>query len=175
MTRTLLILTLISTQLLSVSGDALYLCVRNDGSTCCVDAGPESCTCCQAPDELADSDPCHESECSSHGLDHDHGLAAGCCEDHELPASPFPAFVAVIGDDCDCTHIPLAVASEQPTVNSRQSAAADLDFHAFLLAPAGQGREIGSLVGDFSLQQWLGDAPPIDFALTVMSTIVIRC
>lgn len=175
MTRAILILTLMTTQLLSVSGDAIYLCVRNDGSTCCVDAGPESCTCCQAPDELADSDPCHESDGGSHGLDHDHGLAARCCEDQEVPVPHFPAFGGVIGDACDCTHIPLTVASEQPSINSRQSAAADIDFHAFLLAPVGQEREIVSLTPDFSLQQWLCEAPTIDFALTVISTIVIRC
>jgi len=175
MARAILILTLVTTQLLSVSGDAIYLCVRNDGSTCCVDAGPESCTCCQAPDKLAESESCHESDCDSHGLAHGHGLAATCHEEHAVPATQIPAIGSVIGDDCDCTHIPLAVSSEQPTINSRQSAAANLDFHAYLLAPAGQEHEIGSVVGDFSLQQWLGDAPPIDFALTVISTIVIRC
>lgn len=175
MTRAILILTLMTTQLLSVSGDAIYLCVRNDGSTCCVDAGPESCTCCQAPAELADSDPCHESDCGSHASDHDHGSVAACCEDQGLPDSEFPAFCGVIVDACDCTHIPLTVPSEQPTINSWQSAAADIDFHAFLLAAVGQEREIVSLTQDFSLQQWLCEAPSIDFALTVISTIVIRC
>lgn len=178
MARAILTLTLMATQLLSVSGDAVYLCVRADGSTCCVDAGPESCTCCHAPDASADSDACTELDCAAHGSDHDHddGLAVTCCDDHEVPVSQFPAFAGVLDDACDCTHIPLAVANDQPTVSSRQGGIAVLDFHVFCLAPVvGREREIVALPQIRAGQRRLGESPPIDFALTVISTIVIRC
>jgi hypothetical protein len=175
MTRAILILTLMATQLLSVSSDAIYLCVRNDGSTCCVDAGPESCACCDGHDEMPDSHACQASDCAAGGLDHDHHVAADCCEDHDVPVPQSPAFAGVAVDTCDCTHIPLTMANEQPTITSRQVAAADFDFHAFLLAPVVQEREVFLLSQDFSVQHWLCEAPRIDFALTAISTIVIRC
>lgn len=175
MTRAILILTLMATQLLSVRGDALYLCVRNDGSTCCIDAGPDSCTCCHAPLAPASSDSCLKSDCGSHSHGQDHDLAVACCTDDAIPAPQFPAVGAVVGYACECTHIPLAAAAEQPTINSRQNAAFDLDFHAFLLAPLNQQREVVSLARDVSFQRGLGETPPIDFVLTVISTIVIRC
>lgn len=175
MKRAILIVALIGTQLLPVSGGEIYVCVRDDGSTCCLDSGPESCVCCHDPDESTHSNPSRASGCSWHGLDHEHGLIAACCEDQGLPDSDSPAFAGVIGDACDCTHIPLTVPSEQPTIKSRKSAAAEVDFHAFSLAPVGQEREIVSLTPDFSLQQWRCEAPMIHFALTAISTIVIRC
>lgn len=177
MTRAILTLLLMATQLLSVSGDALYLCVRDDGSTCCVDGGPESCNCCHDADVAADTNACAESACASHGSDDDHGLAVSCCDDHDdVPVSQFPAVAVVLDGECGCTHIPLAVASEQPTVSNRQGGTADIDFHVFWLAPvAGHLREIVALAADRRKQCRLGEAPPIDFALKVISTIVIRC
>jgi hypothetical protein len=44
--RWLLVLALVATQLQSWSGGALYLCLKSDGSLCCIDEGPDSCTCC---------------------------------------------------------------------------------------------------------------------------------
>jgi hypothetical protein len=46
MVRWLLVLALVATQLQSWSGGALYLCLKTDGSFCCIDEGPDSCTCC---------------------------------------------------------------------------------------------------------------------------------
>lgn len=175
MTRAILILTLMATQLLSVSGDAIYLCVRNDGSTCCVDAGPDSCACCDGHDEMLDSHACQASDCAASELGLDHHLAADCCENYDVPVPQSSAFAVVGVDTCDCTHIPLTVTSEQPTITSRHGDAADFDFHAFLLAPVVQEREVFLLSQDFSVQHWLCEAPRIDFALTAISTIVIRC
>jgi len=75
MTKSLLVLALMATQLLSWSARPVYLCVESDGSFR-IDAGPENCDCCRAEgarhDHFSDgpfsdnTDDCHDEANADH-------------------------------------------------------------------------------------------------------------
>lgn len=158
MVKSLLILMLVATQLVSGSGGSVYLCVKSDGTYCCLDSGPASCNCCQdeLPETLADSD-CGDAACQCHDRD---GVQQS---------------VAIEDDGCGCTHIPLIVVVEQPARIVRTAMATDVERLALLVA--------------WSPAFYFGDDVPVswppntggqptgipDFALTIISTVVIRC
>uniref|UniRef100_A0A7C2NYS7 Secreted protein n=1 Tax=Schlesneria paludicola TaxID=360056 RepID=A0A7C2NYS7_9PLAN len=163
MVKSLLILMLVATQLLSGSSGSVYLCVKSDGTCCCLDSGPVSCNCChdhgELPQALADSG-CDNVACHCHDRD---GVRQA-----EQSA-------ALVDDGCGCTHIPLIVAVEQPARIVRTALATDVERLAQLVAwlPALH-------VGDDVPVLWpptTGSQPTgvPDFALTVISTVVIRC
>ena len=107
MIRTLTILILSITQVLSGFGCGGYLCFHKDGTYCCVDGGAESCHCCDDSAESADV-PC-EDQCSGHKHDHE------CCAiaensqsdtdehpDRQTDTYEFPAHESL---PCGCIHI----------------------------------------------------------------------
>ena len=107
MTKSLLSLTLILTQLLSWSASPLYLCLDDDGSVC-VDFGPDGCQCCQQP--AADGHAC----VAEHGTckDHDHNNSERQRVDSENALAAGP---------CDCTHIQILQTQTVTVVSSSVS------------------------------------------------------
>ncbi len=113
MIRTLTILTLSITQVLSGLGCGGYLCFHKDGTYCCVDGGEESCHCCSDSAESADV-PCRD-QCSGH--EHDRK----CCaiadnsqsdtaehSDTQTRLYEFPSHQSL---PCGCIHIPIVAPS----------------------------------------------------------------
>lgn len=168
MAKSLLILMLMTTQLLAGGGGSVYLCISNDGTCCCIDAGPASCTCCHEQETIQHDTCCAEPGCEV--------ASESCCEFHEegSPSSNHYGVVAV--DSCGCTHIPVMVSSDQPTTVTRSSMTTDAERISLLVAlplSLGSGFEISAPSLHF---RWNGPPTTVpDFALTVISTVVIRC
>jgi hypothetical protein len=59
MSRVLLIVALLSTQLISWNASPLFLCFDSDGEVC-IDLGPGSCNCCRHENEPTDNHACPE-------------------------------------------------------------------------------------------------------------------
>lgn len=167
MAKSLLILMLMATQLLAGTCGLLHLCISDDGTYCCIDAGPESCTCCQKHSEAVP-----EACCDEHAVD---AVSETCCEHCEEESTEPDTQTSVAGDPCGCTHIPLMVSSSQPTTIVRSTISESVERYTLLVA------WLPSLVGSDAVDgpsphlRWFG--PPVvpDFALTVISTVVIRC
>jgi hypothetical protein len=168
MAKSLLILMLMTTQLLAGSGGSLYLCVSNDGSYCCIDTGPASCTCCHDHEKIPDVACCSDPACEDES-------AASSCEHHQDEAPQPRQIDLLVGDPCGCTHVPVMISSDQPTTVARSSITAEAERLslqiAFLSAPC-VGIEVAAPAPPL---RWSGPPAVADFALTVISTVVIRC
>lgn len=107
MNRTLTILILSITQVLSGFGCGGYLCFHKDGTYCGVDGGAENCHCCDDSAESADV-PCKD-QCSGHKHDHE------CCaiadssqsdaDEHSNKQTGTYEFPAHESLPCGCIHI----------------------------------------------------------------------
>ena len=109
MIRTLTILILSITQVLSGFGCGGYLCFHKDGTYCCVDGGAESCHCCADSAESADV-PCKD-QCSGHKHAHECCAIADNSEtdtaenlDSQTRLYEFPSHRSL---PCGCIHIPI--------------------------------------------------------------------
>ncbi|ODA29090.1 hypothetical protein [Planctopirus hydrillae] len=165
MAKSLLILMLMTTQLLAGSGGSVYLCICNDGSCTCFDAGPDLCTCCH--DEHKEG----VRHCCG-GCEKDGDRAPCSHHDEEQPVCPDDIFVA--GDPCGCTHIPVVMSSDQPTnvVRPSRSVEGERLFSLIALLPM---LAFDHYAVAHPPLRW-ADPPVVpDFALTVVSTVVIRC
>jgi hypothetical protein len=167
MAKLLLILMLMATQLLSGKCGSRHLCISNDGSYCCIDAGPQSCTCCQKHSEEVPYACCDERA---------RGTVSEKCTEHCEEESTEPAAQSTVaGDPCGCTHIPLRVSSSQPTTIARSTINESIERNSLLVAwlPSLGGSD--AVVAPSPHLRWF--EPPLvpDFALTVISTVVIRC
>lgn len=129
MIKSFLILMLATTQLLTGSGGSVYLCIKNDGTFCCLDTGAEACRRCV--DEL----PVVEEEPSG----------CACCREADSPTLPLHESAAaskfvsalVSGDACGCTHVLIARDPAHAKL-SRSSALLDVQqFAAVALDLAG--------------------------------------
>lgn len=167
MAKSLLALVLITTQFLAGNCGSLHLCICNDGSYCCIDAGPAFCTCCQMHGEASHDAGCDDHCCAA--------VSERCCEhcDHDSTSPDAPDSVA--GDPCGCTHFPLVISASQPTTTPRSTIHDAIERNALHIGwqqtRAGNEADVAPLLH----RQRLG--PPVvpDFALTVISTVVIRC
>jgi len=165
MAKSLLILMLVTTQLLAGSGDSVYLCIGNDGSYS-IHAECDSCT----PSQVTCETGCHSCNDSSLGQQ-----GRSPCGNH-----PGDRAVSQIGDPlvmagaCDCTHIPLVMASDQPTRTTRNSIAVDFEWLSSLLAQAPTIDIAYQSVLQLTFRCYDTSTVP-DFTLTVVSTVVIRC
>lgn len=111
MIRTLTILILSITQVLSGLGCGGYLCFHKDGTFCGVDGGAENCSCC---DESAESaDVCQGQQCCHEKLDHKCCAIAGNlsreADDHSDRQSSPNVVVTQDSLPCSCIHIPISV------------------------------------------------------------------
>jgi len=157
MAQSLLILMLVTTQLLAGNSGTVYLCVSNDGSYCCIDTGSTSCECCHDEQEAA-----HDACCSD-----------PACGDE---APPFRQQGLLAGDPCGCTHIPVLISADQPATVVRPSNRTESERLALLVAWL-PSLFLGSQVGVLTSlpTRWSGPPAAPDFALTVISTVVLRC
>ncbi|MBS0207766.1 MAG: hypothetical protein JSS27_02320 [Planctomycetes bacterium] len=161
MARLLLILMLMTTQLLTGSGASVYLCVGSNGSYC-FDSGPDSCSCCH-----------EEHETTGDGCKHEHDDAACNHHDESQPVQPGTDRLTAL-DPCGCTHIPVMLPSDQPTNASRAAVKVDVErLTALITLPL-----LSSFDGWLASQpaiHWSDPPPDGNFALTIVSTVVIRC
>ncbi len=169
MIKCLLTLMLVTAQLLAGNSGSLYLCIREDGSYCCLDTGPVCCTCCHDHKALPQEVCCADSVCDEESVSFSH-------KHHEDDASPPRQFDRLAGDSCGCTHIPVTVSADQPTTVIRLSITTESERLALLLAWLPSLHPVSEPVAVTSphLRRSDPSAAP-DFALTVISTVVTRC
>jgi hypothetical protein len=165
MTKWALFLTLAIAQLLSGSGGNVYLCVKNDGSCYCVDAGPESCTCGSEREGCQQEACCEGTECEGGKACGNH-CSASCSEQHQFAAN----------DPCQgCSHIPLLISAEQPTSVSRASTELSEAQRVVLFAASNPVPRLSEF-SPTGLEVRRSSPPTVrDFSLTMLSTVVIRC
>lgn len=161
MTKTLLILLLITMQLLAGSGASVYLCIGCDGSYG-IETSTESCLC--DTDDHADDESC---PCD--------------CDDRHCEHRETAVHVQLTGDGaskdspCGCTHIPLIVSSSQSHLLGRSVANLDAGRQSFLLAVPPNNSVFSALASRADVRWHVARADVLDFSLTVVSTVVIRC
>ena len=175
MIKSFLILMLIMPQLLAGSGGSVYLCVRNDGSFCCVDLGPGNCICCPenagVPITTSDDTSC---------LENTMGCCCGCSVSQPVEQSDIANSIERVSifessDPCGCTHILLCHEQADVCVG-RVSVSSDVD--QFVQMAAGS-RAIPAMGGDIELCDNPGPrfTPPaiLSQSLAGLSSVQIRC
>lgn len=105
---------LMATQLLAGSGGSVYLCVRNDGSYCCLDAGPSTCT-CSANRRPTVNEEHRGCKCGCH-------VSEPCDEGNHVQAPRLTSS----GDPSGCTHILLSH-NQVPARVAQTSSSVDID------------------------------------------------
>jgi hypothetical protein len=109
MIRTLTILILSITQVLSGPGCGGYLCIDKDGTYCGVDFGAEHCDCCADSAESADSHS--ETKCCGHSYDRQCCAVAGnlaISEDEDSDGhSDSNGVISHEPLPCSCIHVPV--------------------------------------------------------------------
>jgi len=168
------ILTMAVMQLLSVSSRPLYLCVNRNGESCCIDHGPESCTCCHH-----DSEPnpgvSHEQDRSDETASH---CESGCCDECEksltAASDSMPDYdVLSATHDCGCDHHLLSNGQVSSISRTVSQLTANLDVHlAAVLTAAfhwyGRVEKHAGVAVD--------SAPPdADSARLLISIVALRC
>lgn len=169
MIKSALILMLVTTQLLAGSGGSVYLCISNDGSFYCLDAGPSTCSCgTRQATSLGDADDADKDGCS-------------CCSHcraskphNERDLAPITE-LSSSEDSSGCTHILLSH-DQGPSQVARSTSAADMDR---LLHLAGHLRAVTPMLSVIdcgcSLRErfWLPAIPSQTMA--VLSSVLIQC
>lgn len=174
MIKSVLILMLAATQLLAGSG-GVYLCIRNDGSFCCLDAGPQTCTCCEDKDTDGHNLPtmiAQEASACGCGCS-DSGSSGTRDEDRESRSAELA--VVALSDPCGCTHIRLS--QDQTSIRvARTASAIDSDVYAPMVAdPSSFTKADGGDGARFTVRGRSTPPPMRSHALTVLSWISIQC
>lgn len=167
MFKSFLILMLATTQLLAGGGGSVYLCIQNDGSFCCLDAGAETCRCCEEEIPVVEEKP---SGCA-------------CCSEAAALALPFeepapsssiePALTSI--DSCGCTHVLVTQDQAHAKVN-RLSARSDLQQFVAMAGDLPGLIAIDSLYALRRASGWQYRPPTVESqALAVRSAVQIRC
>lgn len=163
MSQSLLILMLALTQLLGGSGGSVYVCISNEGTFCCLDAGASSCSCCAK----------EEASCTESGCRCSRNLFQPISDGVENTEYVACATSLIASNSCDCTHILLMV-DELTSISPSITAAGAFDHVpvSTLLPLVYSG--ISSHVVALPVRAYiLPTTPPL--ALTLLATIVIRC
>jgi len=106
MIRTLTILILSITQVLTGPGCGGYYCFHKDGTYCGVDLGAEHCDCCDDSAESADSTS--ERKCCGHAHDRRCCAVAVSVEEDLDGHSDINGVVSHESLPCSCIHIPVS-------------------------------------------------------------------
>jgi hypothetical protein len=152
MGRLLLILALAATQCLSLGASPLYLCLSANGSMR-VDLGPAGCRCA------------HEDACE-HACTAEDG-----CEDHHNGYSPVDG--TSFGDPCDCIHV--QITEPQSATRSVTSQQSERDGEYFFDLPASHVAAAAGAQPALDCWSNVRSPHPPSLALTVLSSVVIRC
>lgn len=170
MTKSLLILTLMTTQVLAGMGATFYVCVGDDGSYCCIDAGPASCTCCHNDKE---QEPLILTIPLTAWDGQDGGNSVRGPREQPRPLNR-SADAIFSGDSCNCAHIPVMMSSEQPTTVARSPLSPNVEWRWCLFAmPSELGNDDHADTPHPLRRDNLPDV--LDFVLTVVRTVVMRC
>ncbi len=174
MSRLLLGTMLIATQILSGSGYGRTLCLRSDGSICCVHAMAEKCGCCEHG---------HGRQECSH--EHDDACDLVCCiAGNSEPACDeeptgldtiSPEFPLTSEMPCGCRHLPISSGFASTTQKSDQvksSPKASASEHGFGHDHNRQSMRRESLVMECN-PHWSPHC--LSVGLTIVSSTVIRC
>lgn len=158
MTKLVLSLTLVLTQVAASGGSPLFLCLGHCGAVC-IDFGPEACDCC-------DSTSCGHETCMPAGCRHD---APGICQ-HSSGESQATALTGV-DDDCGCKHV--QISAPQHAVAPRNGGPDDAST-ALALAPT-----CLLTVPELSVQGAM-HSPPLDAmppcsSLALSASAIMRC
>lgn len=168
MIKSFLILMLTTTQLLAGSGGSVYLCIKDDGSFCCVDAGAKACRCCEEEIPVAAEPP---------------PAGCGCCRETAAPKGPTGddassssfKFILTSNDPCGCTHVLIVQDQAYAKVN-RISTRSDVQQ---LVQMAAHLPGLAALDGLNALRTaagWQYRPPTVEpQALTVRLSVQIRC
>lgn len=161
MTKTLLILLLMTMQLLAGSGASVYLCIGCDGSYG-IETNTESCLC--------------------DGKNHTDGESCACdCDDQHCEHRESPAQVQLAGEGvsrerpCGCTHIPLIVSSDRYRHFVRSLANHKAGRVLFLAAAPSNDCFSYAVASCTELRWHVSRADVPAFSLIVVSTVIIRC
>lgn len=167
MLRSLLFLMVVTAQLLPGGGGSIYLCIANDGSYCCLDAGPATCRCC--PHGIGDSKPAGKNESASHGYA---AASEMCCHRHD-GAEEAGYEVSLTSDPCGCTHLLISARHTTPVARPRTTSQTDQLSRPAVLMPGWAACHL--MVAGSRRERW--DHPPWarGLALSTLSTVVLRC
>lgn len=166
MIKSFLILMLATTQLLAGGGGSVYLCVKNDGSFCCLDAGAETCRCCEEEIPVVEEKPSGCSCCSE-------TTSSALSTEESAPSSSFELTLKS-KDPCGCTHILIAQDQAQSKL-TRMSARSDVQQLVQMAALPGCV-QLDDLIDSRIALGWQYRPPTIESqALTVRSAVQIRC
>lgn len=167
MFKSLLILMLATTQLLAGSSGSVYLCIKDDGSFCCLDTGAESCRCCEEEVPVIHDEPSSCACCS----------AAASPELPTVERAPSASFELIFtsNEPCGCTHV--LIAQDQAHVKAnRLSARSDVQQFVAMAANLPGLIAIDSLYALRRASGWQYRPPTVESqALTVRSAVQIRC
>ena len=164
MIKSFLILMLATTQLLAGSGGSVYLCIKNDGSFCCLDAGAETCRCCVEELPVVEEKPSGCACCSE---------PAPPSEEPVQSSSIEPTLTSI--DSCGCTHVLMAQDQAHAKAN-RMSARSDVQQFVAMAADLPGLIAIESLYALHTAPGWQYRPPTVEsLALTVRSAVQIRC
>ncbi|MES2788481.1 MAG: hypothetical protein V4719_02595 [Planctomycetota bacterium] len=172
MFKSFLILMLTATQLLAGSGGSVYLCIKDDGSFCCLDTGAMACRRCEEAIPAA-VEP-QSSGCS-------------CCSETAAPKLPTAKLLTeddtstsseltlASPDPCGCTHVLIAQDQAQARAN-RISAQADVQQLVQMTAQLPASVALDGVDGSRNTSGWQYRPPTVESqALTVRLSVQIRC
>jgi hypothetical protein len=173
MFRTLLGTMLIASQILNGFWANATLCLRSDGTVCCIHDLAQSCPCCEHDHEESTSNH-EEHDCHGHAVcaiadNHEHDESK-----HADAGVPFRLQLPLPHSPCGCQHQPLTSTSIPPTQKSLSVTESDRK----------QGRPTFPQV--FTCHVWPGNSANSEsglmqspacmtVGLTIASSIVIRC
>lgn len=173
MFRVSLILTLAAMQLLAGSSRAVYLCVSSDGSLCCLDSGPLSCTCCRDDHDSTTGEDSNSEvateECESKCCHHDDDQPSS--NDGRLPKTEDSSSVS--NNACSCTHELVSIGQVGSNLRSSMTDQVSDALQLFDCLPiAAHQQAVVAVDGHAS---WQGPPPMPDATLAALATVVIRC
>ena len=174
MSRLLLGTILIATQILTGFGCGRALCLRSDGSVCCIHAIAEKCGCCEHGHGQQECTHEHDDAChlvcsiaGNHEPDCDEELA-------ELDTIR-PEFPLTSEMPCGCRHLPITsgpASTTQKTEQVKSTPKAAVSEHGICRDDFRQSMGCESLVVG-SNPHWSPHC--LSVGLTIVSSTVIRC
>lgn len=171
-----LILMLVAVQLLSGSSRAVYVCVSSDGNFCCLDAGPQSCSCRH---DIEISSACNHEGCSAKSnqgaADCQHGRSSGdsgCCGQSEDYADLSGSNLSGSVGASPCSHELMALGTVATVV---RTSLIDAISGWMILPDRLADVRLRDLMNHDASVRWRNPPPRTDARLMALSTFVIRC
>ena len=174
MSRTLFTILLIAAQILSGFWGNAALCIRSDGTICCIHELAAECSCCELGHDAAQAEDCHASGsnrvCAIAG-NHEHN------HDDQIPAEQFVAPLDVplpSNVPCGCQHRPISSGSAPASQRSIRVTSAER-LARRPQRPDHSGYRFGR--SDFAVpgRNTINAPRCLTVGLTIAASTVIRC